>query len=51
MLPLSRKGRQISVRARPLISTASAARQPKWVAMKAVSQPKVWATISTGGAA
>jgi len=34
-----------------LINTANAAFQPNWLAMKAVSQFQVDATISTGGAA
>jgi hypothetical protein len=32
-------------------TTASVAFQPNWLAMKALSQPQVAATISTGGAA
>ncbi|MCY1309171.1 hypothetical protein D9M70_592410 [compost metagenome] len=43
--------RQASVNRPAFRQTATAARQPKCCAMKAESQPKVDATISTGGAA
>src|SRR3954447_10742620 len=43
--------RKIAVITTALTSTASAARQPKWVNMNAVSQLHLAATINTGGAA
>ena len=43
--------RRASAHAVAFTSTASAAFQPKVVSMKALSQPQVAATISTGGAA
>ncbi len=43
--------RRVQVASVAFTNTASAAFQPKWASMKALSQPQVLATISTGGAA
>jgi len=43
--------RQMKVKRPAFRHTATAARQPKCCAMKVESQPKVDATINTGGAA
>ena len=51
MLPGARWRRSSQVMTLALKVTATAARQPKVEAMKALSQPQVPATISTGGAA
>ena len=47
----SRWRAKISVTTEALITTASAAFQPKWLSMNVESQPHFAATISTGGAA